>query len=60
MHQEFPKVLYLAGDPEGSYVLAVDAEQEDRARTAGYAAVGEVSAPEEAQARRTRGPNKAK
>lgn len=42
MFQEYPKCLYLQGDTEGEYVIAMDAEQESDAREAGFSVAGEA------------------
>lgn len=52
MH-EYPKMLYIGGDPAGAYVIAKNEGEERQAREAGHLVVGEdpAKAQREEQAR---------
>lgn len=51
---EFPKMLYLNGDPEAEYRIVSDQAEEDDIRAEGFAMAGEEQA--EAKPRRGRPP----
>lgn len=53
MFIEYPKMLFLDGDPSKQWLLAYTAEQEDLIRADGYRVVGEP-APQDAPKRRGR------
>lgn len=47
MFQEFPKALYMGGDPAGASAVVADSEQEAAKRAEGFCMVGEQSKRDE-------------
>lgn len=55
---EYPKALYMGGDPEAQSAVVKDKDEEDAKRAEGFAVVGEQAAEEDSEQPAKRGPGR--